>query len=147
MSDLYFDLDEVEDFIPLPVGIYKLAANKWEEKKSKNDNNYISVEYQVLEPVAYNNRLLWENFTISANFAVVRIKRWVKATGQIPGILDDKQMDELMGKPFSAKVGIEEGFYPYPPQNKIVDFFMPEPEPEDPEDPEDLDYLNDELPF
>ena len=44
--------DEIEDISPLPKGNYRLAAKKWKEKKSKNDNTYIKVEYQVLEPAA-----------------------------------------------------------------------------------------------
>ena len=120
------DLDEIEDIQPLPKGNYRLAAKRWKEKKSKKtDNTYIKVEYQVLEPGAYRNRLLWENFTISAHFALVRIKRWVKATGCVPGTLNAKLLDELKGKPFSAKVDIEE-YYPFPPQNKITDFVIPE---------------------
>ena len=119
------DLDEIEDIQPLPKGNYKLAAKRWKEKKSKKtDNTYIKVEYQVLEPGAYRNRLLWENFTIPAHFALVRIKRWVKATGCVPGTLNAKLLDELKGKPFSAKVDIEE-YYPFPPQNKITDFVPP----------------------
>ena len=119
------DLGEIEDISPLPKGNYRLAAKKWEEKKSKNDNTYIKVEYQVLEPAAYKNWVLWENFTISAHFALVRIKRWVKATGRVPGTLNAQLMNELMDKPFSAKVDIEE-YYPFPPQNKITDFVIPE---------------------
>ena len=119
------DLGEIEDISPLPKGNYRLAAKKWKEKKSKNDNTYIKVEYQVLEPEHYKNWVLWENFTISAHFALVRIKRWVKATGQVPGTLNAQLMNELMDKPFSAKVDIEE-YYPFPPQNKITDFVIPE---------------------
>ena len=119
------DLGEIEDISPLPKGNYRLAAKKWEEKKSKNDNTYIKVEYQVLEPEHYKNWVLWENFTISAHFALVRIKRWVTATGQVPGTLNAQLMNELMDKPFSAKVDIEE-YYPFPPQNKITDFVIPE---------------------
>ena len=119
------DLGEIEDISPLPKGNYRLAAKKWKEKKSKNDNTYIKVEYQVLEPEHYKNWVLWENFTISAHFALVRIKRWVKATGCVPGTLNAKLLDELKGKPFSAKVDIEE-YYPFPPQNKITDFVIPE---------------------
>ena len=119
------DLGEIEDISPLPKGNYRLAAKKWKEKKSKNDNTYIKVEYQVLEPEHYKNWVLWENFTISAHFALVRIKRWVTATGQVPGTLNAQLMNELMDKPFSAKVDIEE-YYPFPPQNKITDFVIPE---------------------
>ena len=119
------DLGEIEDISPLPKGNYRLAAKKWKEKKSKNDNTYIKVEYQVLEPELYKNWVLWENFTISAHFALVRIKRWVKATGCVPGTLNAQLLDELKGKPFSAKVDIEE-YYPFPPQNKITDFVIPE---------------------
>ena len=126
MSDLNIDLDEVEDFLPLPKGTYKLAAEHWEKKESKNNNTYISVQYTVMEPVDYENRKLWENFTLSQNFAVVRIKRWVKATGQTPEILNEDQMDQLMDKPFYAVVGIEKELYPYPPQNRIIDFLIPE---------------------
>ncbi len=119
------DLGEIEDISPLPKGNYRLAAKKWKEKKSKNDNTYIKVEYQVLEPEHYKNWVLWENFTISAHFALVRIKRWVKATGQVPGTLNAQLMNELMDKPFSAKVDIEE-YSSFPPQNKITDFVIPE---------------------
>ena len=119
------DLGEIEDISPLPKGNYRLAAKKWQEKKSKNDNTYIQVEYQVLEPAAYKNWVLWENFTISAHFALVRIKRWVEATGQVPGTLNAQLMNELMDKPFSAKVDIED-VHPFPPQNKITDFVIPE---------------------
>ena len=55
----------------------------------------------------------------------MRSKRWVKATGRVPGTLNAQLMNELMDKPFSAKVDIEE-YYPFPPQNKITDFVIPE---------------------
>ena len=158
MSDLNVDLDEIEDISPIPKDTYKLVAKEWEEKVSnKTNNTYIKVEYQVLEPAAYKNRSLWENYTLSANFALVRIRRWVKSTGRVPGILNAKLMDSLMGKPFWAKVGIEESMS-YPPQNKIMDFVIPE-DPDDayelisqdiskPSDPFSVsDDFDDDVPF
>ena len=145
MSDLdNIDLDKVEDFLTLPVGTYKLAAEEWEEKKSKNNNTYISVKYRVLEPVEYKKRILWENFTLKADFALFRIKRWVQATGQTPGVFGAKQLDELLDKPFTAEVDVEE-LYPYPPQNRINDFVITE-ELDDSDNEREDDY-DDEIPF
>jgi hypothetical protein len=132
MSDFDFniDLNDIEeqdnDFSPIEEGTYELAAEEWEQKTSKNNNQYLKVKYRVLGP-NYANRVLWENFTIGGanpTIAIRRLKEWIVATGQEPGVLSAERMPGLMSQAFFAKVGIEESAG-YDPQNKIVTFLRP----------------------
>ncbi len=128
--DFNIDLNAIEepdnDFSPIEEGTYELAAEEWEQKVSKNNNTYLKIKYRVLGP-NYANRVLWENFTITgANPAVAirRLKEWIVAVGQEPGVLSAERMPGLMNQSFFAKVGIEES-KDYDPQNKIVSFLRP----------------------
>jgi len=128
--DFNIDLNAIEepdnDFSPIEEGTYELAAEEWEQKVSKNNNTYLKVKYRVLGP-NYANRVLWVNFTITgANPAVAirRLKEWIVAVGQEPGVLSAERMPGLMNQSFFAKVGIEES-KDYDPQNKIVSFLQP----------------------
>ena len=132
MSDFDFniDLNDIEeqdnDFSPIEEGTYELAAEEWEQKTSKNNNQYLKVKYRVLGP-NYANRVLWENFTIGGanpTIAIRRLKEWIVAVGQEPGVLSADRMPGLMSQAFFAKVGIEESAG-YDPQNKIVTFLRP----------------------
>jgi len=132
MSDFDFniDLNDIEeqdnDFSPIEEGTYELAAEEWEQKTSKNNNQYLKVKYRVLGP-NYANRVLWENFTVTGanpTIAIRRLKEWIVATGQEPGVLSAERMPGLMSQAFFAKVGIEESAG-YDPQNKIVTFLRP----------------------
>ena len=131
--DFHIDLgnikdDGMQDFSPIKEGIYELEATDWEPKVSKNNNTYIKVTYRVLGPT-YANRLLWENYTISGEnptVAILRIKYWIMATGQMPGIVNAKRITELIGKPFRAKIGIEKSDG-YEPKNRIVSYEMQNP--------------------
>jgi len=132
MSDFDFniDLNDIEeqdnDFSPIEEGTYELAAEEWEQKTSKNNNQYLKVKYRVLGP-NYANRVLWENFTVTGanpTIAIRRLKEWIVATGQEPGVLSAERMPGLMNQAFFAKVGIEESAG-YDPQNKIVTFLRP----------------------
>ena len=123
MSDFDFniDLNDIEeqdnDFSPIEEGTYELAAEEWEQKTSKNNNQYLKVKYRVL----------WENFTIGGanpTIAIRRLKEWIVAVGQEPGVLSADRMPGLMSQAFFAKVGIEESAG-YDPQNKIVTFLRP----------------------
>jgi len=128
--DFNIDLNAIEepdnDFSPIEEGTYELAAEEWEQKTSKNNNQYLKVKYRVLGP-NYANRVLWENFTIGGanpTIAIRRLKEWIVAVGQEPGVLNAERMPELMNQAFFAKVGIEESVG-YDPQNKIVSFLQP----------------------
>ena len=128
--DFNIDLNAIEepdnDFSPIEEGTYELAAEEWEQKISKNNNKYLKVKYRVLGP-NYANRVLWENFTIGGanpTIAIRRLKEWIVATGQNPGVLNAERMPGLMSQAFFAKVGIETSVG-YDPQNKIVSFLLP----------------------
>jgi len=128
--DFNIDLNDIEeqdnDFSPIEEGTYELAAEEWEQKTSKNNNQYLKVKYRVLGP-NYANRVLWENFTIGGanpTIAIRRLKEWIVAVGQEPGVLSADRMPGLMNQAFFAKVGIEESAG-YDPQNKIVTFLRP----------------------
>ena len=126
--DFSIDLEKIEDdgmqdFSPIKEGKYELVATDWEPKISKNNNHYIKVTYRVLRPT-YANRLLWENYTITGEnptVAILRIKYWIMATGQIPGTVNAKCITGLIGKPFWAKIGIEKSDG-YEPRNRVVSY-------------------------
>jgi hypothetical protein len=130
--DFNIDLNTVEDtggsFEPMPEGLYELQAESFEQKISKNKNTYISVQYRVTGE-NYNNRVVWENFTVTGanpTVAISRIKAWYIATGRGPDELNltRESLAEMMGQGFLAKIGIEKSEQ-YGDKNKIDSFLAP----------------------
>ena len=127
--DFNIDLNTVEDtggsFEPMPEGVYELQAESFEQKVSKAGNTYISVQYRVTGE-NYNNRVVWENFTVTGanpTVAISRIKAWYIATGRGPDELNltRESMAEMMGQGFLARIGIEKSEQ-YGDKNKIDSF-------------------------
>jgi len=125
-----FDIDltsveEENDFSPIPNGNYEMVANQWNQHTSKAGNLSIKVEFDVVGP-SHANRKIWEYFTVQGNAVQVtarRVKAWRKSMGLDPDVSFNKEaLEEMMNKPFMAKVKIEPGTDGYADSNKINDF-------------------------
>ena len=121
------DMKEKQSIEPIPVGTYKLECENWEDKESKNRNMYIAVQFNVLSP-GFAGKKLWENFAVGApkaKIAKARLKAWAHATGQVLTEINSETLNELIGRPFKAKVGIDKS-RDYDAKNKIKEFIFPE---------------------
>ena len=125
-----FDIDltsveEENDFSPIPNGNYEMVANQWNLHTSIAGNLSIKVEFDVVGP-SHANRKIWEYFTVQGNAVQVtarRVKAWRKSMGLDPDVSFNKEaLEEMMNKPFMAKVKIEPGTDGYADSNKINDF-------------------------
>ena len=127
------DFDEIdmsninkEDLLiyePIPAGVYELAAKNWDSKTSKNNAQYLSVQYRVLGPT-HENWVIWENFAIGAKnsaIAEMRLYSWALAAGYDVDKFNPRTMDQLIHKPFKAMVGIKRS-REFGDRNKILNF-------------------------
>lgn len=127
-DDFDINLSEVEednDFSPMPAGNYEMVANQWNQHTSKAGNQSIKVEFDVVGPT-HAGRKIWEYFTVQGNAVQVtarRVKAWRKSMGLNPDVSFNREsLDEMINVPFTAKVKIEPGTDGYDDSNKIQDF-------------------------
>tara|TARA_R100000935_G_C2814068_1_gene156428 strand:+ start:53 stop:556 length:504 start_codon:yes stop_codon:yes gene_type:complete len=137
MAKFNFDPSEVEastyssdqSYEIMPDGEYKLMGVDAEEKQTQKKNgSYINAKFEVVGG-EHNGRFIWQNFNIiNPNETAQRIGRqelvaWATACGK--GTADDT--DKLLGKVFSAKVGVEKGTGGYADSNRIKAFLIGAP--------------------
>ena len=90
-DDFDINLSEVEednDFSPMPAGNYEMVANQWNQHTSKAGNQSIKVEFDVVGPT-HAGRKIWEYFTVQGNAVQVtarRVKAWRKSMGLNPDV-------------------------------------------------------------
>ena len=134
MAKFNFDPSEVEastyssdqSYEIMPDGEYKLAGVDAEEKQTQKKNgSYINAKFEIVEG-PHTGRFIWQNFNIvNPNETAQRIGRqelvaWATACGKASA--DDT--DKLLGKIFSAKVGVEKGTGGYADSNRIKAFLI-----------------------
>jgi len=134
MAKFNFDPSEVEastyssdqSYEIMPDGEYKLAGVDAEEKQTQKKNgSYINAKFEIVEG-PHTGRFIWQNFNIvNPNETAQRIGRqelvaWATACGKANA--DDT--DKLLGKIFSAKVGVEKGTGGYADSNRIKAFLI-----------------------
>jgi hypothetical protein len=136
MAKFNFDPSEVEastyssdSYEVMPDGEYKLMGVDAEEKQTQKKNGtYISAKFEVVGG-PHTGRLVWQNFNIvNPNETAQRIGRqelvaWATACGKATA--DDT--DKLLGKVFSAKLGLEKGTGGYADSNRIKAFLIGTP--------------------
>ena len=137
MAKFNFDPSEVEastyssdqSYEIMPDGEYKLAGVDAEEKQTQKKNgSYINAKFEVVDG-PHTGRFIWQNFNIvNPNETAQRIGRqelvaWATACGKATA--DDT--DKLLGKIFSAKVGVEKGTGGYADSNRIKAFLIGSP--------------------
>ena len=137
MAKFNFDPSEVEastyssdqSYEIMPDGEYKLAGVDAEEKQTQKKNGtYINAKFEVVDG-PHTGRFIWQNFNIvNPNETAQRIGRqelvaWATACGKATA--DDT--DKLLGKIFSAKVGVEKGTGGYADSNRIKAFLIGSP--------------------
>tara|TARA_R110002126_G_scaffold287333_1_gene440049 strand:- start:117 stop:623 length:507 start_codon:yes stop_codon:yes gene_type:complete len=137
MAKFNFDPSEVEastygsdqSYEIMPDGEYKLAGVDAEEKQTQKKNGtYINAKFEVVDG-PHTGRFIWQNFNIvNPNETAQRIGRqelvaWATACGKATA--DDT--DKLLGKIFSAKIGVEKGTGGYADSNRIKAFLVGPP--------------------
>lgn len=131
MARFDFDVSEYEtpeEFGIMPVGDYKLKATEAEEKETSSGGTMISATFVVIEPAEFKNRKVWMNFNVvnksekAQNFGRRMIAGWARAAGKP----NAKDTDQLLDKPFWARLGVEEGTGQYKDKNIISSFLLPE---------------------
>ena len=133
MARFGFDISETEynergEFEIIPKGTeVTLKATEAEEKKtSAGTGSYIAVTFEVTKG-EHVGRKIWQNFNVhNPNDKAEKIGReqiagWARACGK-PNAQDT---DELLERPFNAKLGIEKGTGGYSDKNKIDSFLLP----------------------
>lgn len=93
------------DFTPIPEGIYKLVIEKSEIKKTKANNDMLSLTLRV-EDGQYENRKVFANINIEHDKTdVVEIaKQQLHALLLMCGLKEINHPDDLLGRAFAAKV-------------------------------------------
>ena len=122
------EYSERGEFEIIPKGTeVTLKATEAEEKKtSAGTGSYIAVEFEITKG-EYVGRKVWQNFNVNnPNDKAEKIGReqiagWARACGK-PNAQDT---DELLERPFNAKLGIEKGTGGYSDKNKIDSFLLP----------------------
>ena len=137
MAKFNFDPTEVEastyssdqSYEIMPDGEYKLAGVDAEEKQTQKTNgSYLNAKFEVVDG-PHAGRFIWQNFNIvNPNETAQRIGRqelvaWATACGKATA--DDT--DKLLGKIFSAKIGVEKGTGGYADSNRIKAFLVGSP--------------------
>lgn len=131
MARFDFDISEYEapqDFSVMPEGDYKLKCTEAEDKETSTGGEMISATFVVIEPAEFKGRKIWGNFNTvnksekAQNFGRRMLSGWARAAGKP----NAKSTDELLEKPFWAKLGVEAGTGTYKDKNIISSFLMPE---------------------
>jgi hypothetical protein len=135
------DHDTVQRGATLPDGIYELEVEGTEVKKSNKGGTGINVTYEVYLPEQYKGRKFfqWINVKVPGSpkaeeIGEQELAKLIKAVG-IPEDDEVDDTEELHGKPFLARVGLEnlkEGDTNQP-KNKIWRYFYPDEEQPQPE--------------
>ena len=99
------------DFQPLPEDRYNVKITEAKTAKTKNDNDMITVTFDVTDG-DFTNRKLWSNFTLTEK-AYVYIYTLLKAVGS--NLIDEEDVTiediskALIGGKCSVMTGIETG--------------------------------------
>jgi len=119
--------DQVNNFSPVPRGIYKLKAIEAEEFDTRaGDGTYIRVVFEVVDG-DYARRKIFQNFNINnpseqaQDIGRGQVYAWRMACNR-PTAEDSDQLLEI---PFMGAVDVEEGKGGYGPQNRIRRFLDP----------------------
>ena len=126
------DIDETDNYAPIPGGRYTLMAIKTELKDAKNGaGKRLAVEFQVVDgPRA--GRKIFENYNLhhhnpqTVKIAQRQAKQWMIAAGVDPNQRLTMALFRAMeGMEFSAQVGIEAGRDGYGDLNRIKRYEAP----------------------
>jgi hypothetical protein len=125
MPALNFDSRKVEPiggFTPLPKGEYIVLITASERKPTKKgDGEYLQLTYDVVEPVNFKGRKLFDRLNIiNPNETAQDIaQRALSAICRSVGVEVPKTSEELHNIPFKVKVGINPAKGEYNESNKI----------------------------
>lgn len=112
------------DFQPLPEARYNVKITAAELGKTKNDNDMITVTFDVMEG-KYTNRKLWSNFTLTDK-AFVYIYALLKAIGS--SLIDEEDVEpkeiakSLIGGQCSVMAQVDNNTLNGKPRNTVSGF-------------------------
>ena len=95
-------------FVPVPEGVYNLVIEKSEIKKSKANNDLLSLSFRI-DDGEYEKRKLFTNLNLEhANATVVEIaKKQLHALLILCGLKQLEHPDDLIGQTLSVKVVVK----------------------------------------
>lgn len=123
------DIDDMNDFSPVPPGDYVIQANHTAIKNTKvGDGMYLQFEFEITTG-AYANRKIFQNVIVShpnedaKRIGLQWLKSWIMSCDGIGNErLTLPLVTRFLGKPCAATIIIEEGKAGYGPKNKIQRF-------------------------
>lgn len=135
MTEFSFgNLDDVaeDNFDPVPPGMYLLRCVDKEMKDTSSGGAMLAAQFEVIDGPMQGRRV-FHNFNVvndntkAVEIAIREIKSWMIACGlPATGQLTMSKIDELEGRQFMAKVGIEKDKSgQYEDKNKIKRFIPP----------------------
>lgn len=124
--DAAIDLDDIDldddDFSPIPIGWYtgQITGSEIKDTQANDGSHYIQLTIEILSP-EYSSRLVWDRLNIkNKNPQAESIaKKNLKALCDGLGIKNLTDTEELHGKPFSLKLGIQPAKDEYPASNTV----------------------------
>jgi hypothetical protein len=122
------DYEAPQDFAIIPEGTeVRLKCTDAVDKETSSGGEMVAATFVVVEG-EHKGRKIWTNFNTvnksekAQNFGRRMIAGWARACGKP----NARSTDELLEKPFWAKLGVEKGTGQYKDKNTIASFLMPE---------------------
>lgn len=129
MTKYRVNFSEVEDFEPIPSGVYKLVATDFEEREGPAAP-YIAYTFEVDEG-EHSGRKLWTNLSMSPK-AAFKVKEFCIAMGEDPSTLtDDFEFDPEVYLGVQCRALVVQEKFEGKTNNKIDQFLTLEPTPEE----------------
>ncbi len=112
MAELYFDASQIpeQSFDPLPAGDYLVWVTESDIETDQQGTQRIEVTMETIEPKQYENRKLWDSFTLESptNPSWAETGRKILATlCRAVGVMAPRDTHELHGVPFFARVIVD----------------------------------------
>lgn len=111
--------EDKKKFSVMPEGKYPVMMANYEEKQGTK-GTYLSAEFQVIDG-EYKGRKFFDNYFLNGSETAVRIAHGkLSAIAVAVGVEGLQNLDQIVNKPFTCKVGIEAGTGGYNDKNKFL---------------------------
>lgn len=106
-------------FGTVPDGKYPVMMTNYEAKQGQK-GEYLNAEFQIIEG-EYKGRKFFDRYFVNGSDTAIRIAHSkMSAIAVAVGVENLKNLDQIVNKPFTCKVGTEAGTGNYPDKNKFV---------------------------
>jgi len=100
-------LDKIDaggKFEPIPSGTYQLAIENVEQKKTRNNDDMLSTQFQIINDPEFTGRKVFENFVLNEK-GLFKFKQFALSAGL--EIADEFATEDLLNVECTAVVDIE----------------------------------------